>query len=426
MTRQTAHPADAFRLLFYRTDGGGNPLPPASPFLCHVEAVLNAAPENLPFQLNSLARFGDAEFCAQSLLGALFDSCVDHGVLPSDYTGEEISADGEFLLEYGCVLIKYLRSLPETAEYPEQIMPRAKQIFTALPEITDTASLGKTLCGCDPFAVKRVFTWKDGKFKAVEPASVKAIRKFFGFPGVRTAFDEHFRAFAAGDTNLPLIVNSLPGYGKTSMIVSYALAHSEVTVILPDPEALEAGWDKLISALAARSDHRFVLFFDDIDPRQVNWYSFRTNVGGAFAPPDNVMPVLAANYEFPPSILSRGRKISYPVFDEERCAEMIEDFLMSFGMKHPPRNIVSLMGAEYTEEFGQKKFTELSPRTLMRYLAVYEKDPRRRSQIVDLADGRMITRPDAELFYSFNINLMRALYGEEYIARLREEKLRNL
>ena len=40
--------------------------------------------------------------------------------------------------------------------------------------------------------------------------------------------------------------------------------------------------------------------------------------------------------------------------------------------------------------------------------------------------GQMITRPDAELFYSFNINLMRSLYGDEYIARLREEKLKAL
>ena len=62
----------------------------------------------------------------------------------------------------------------------------------------------------------------------------------------------------------------------------------------------------------------------------------------------------------------------------------------------------------------------------MRYLAVYEKDPRRRSQIVDLADGRMITRPDAQLFYEFNIELMRSLYGEEYIQRLLKERLRDL
>ena len=113
------------------------------------------------------------------------------------------------------------------------------------------------------------------------------------------------------------------------------------------------------------------------------------------------------------SILSRGRRVSFPVFDELRCSEMIEDFLISYGLKSAPRNLVSLIGADYCEEFGQKKFTELSPRTLMRYLAYYEGNQNKR-----------ITKPDAELFYEFNINLMRTLYGDEYIDKLREAELR--
>ena len=62
----------------------------------------------------------------------------------------------------------------------------------------------------------------------------------------------------------------------------------------------------------------------------------------------------------------------------------------------------------------------------MRYLAQFENDSRRRSQIVELASGTMITRPDGELFYEFNINLMRSLYGEEYIQNLLKERLREL
>jgi DNA-binding transcriptional ArsR family regulator len=308
----------------------------------------------------------------------------------------------------------------------QMLMPSAAELFDALPEFTGTAEAAAMIVNADPFRTHRVFSCHRGNFVPVEPSSVKPVEKFFGFPGVRLAFAEHFHNFAAGKTSLPLLINSLPGYGKTSMVISFALAEPDTVVILPDPDALEDGWNALISSLAARRDHRFVLFFDDIDPRNVNWYNFRTNVGGAFTPPGNIMPVLAANYEFPPSILSRGRRISYPVFDEERCMEMIEDFLCTFGMKTPPRNIVSLMGAEYTEEFGQKKFTELSPRTLMRHLKLYENDPRKRKQIVELSGGGMITRPDAELFYEFNIELMRSLYGEEYIQRLLKERLKSL
>ena len=415
--------ADSFRLLFYRTDRLGNPCPPDSSLLCHVEAFLRAeTPAARAFQLNALARFGGAE----KLLGELFDSAVEHHVLPRDCAGKTLSADAEFLLRHAVAVFAALRRVAGAGLPEGEILPSAAGLFDSLPETDSPAELGRMLAAADPFSVEKVFVFREGRFAPVQPSSRKDVRKFFGFPGVRTALGEHFREFAAGSSNLPLLVNSLPGYGKTSMIVSYALAQPGVTVILPDPGALERDWNRLVTALAGRTDHRFVLFFDDIDPRQVDWYSFRTNVGGAFTPPEHIMPVLAANYEFPPSILSRGRRISYPVFDEERCAEMIEDFLKSFGMKHPPRNIVALMGARYTEAFGQKKFTELSPRTLMRFLSVYEHDARKRSEIVDLASGQVITRPDGELFYEFNIELMRSLYGEEYIQRLLKERLKEL
>jgi len=138
------------------------------------------------------------------------------------------------------------------------------------------------------------------------------------------------------------------------------------------------------------------------------------------------MPVIAANYEFPANILSRGRKVSFPVFDEIRCLEMVEDFLASFGMRHAPRNLVNLIAAAYTEDFGQKKFTELSPRTLTRYLASYEHDMIKRKTMLDLSFGKMITKPDAQLFYEFNIDLMRSLYGDAYIERLLKERLKDL
>ena len=105
---------------------------------------------------------------------------------------------------------------------------------------------------------------------------------------------------------------------------------------------------------------------------------------------------------------------------------MIEDFLLDFGLKNPPTNLVNLIGADYTEEFGQKKFTELSPRTLMRYLNIYCRDQRKRRTMVEMAMGPLVTKPVGELFYEFNIELMRSLYGEEYIQRLLKEKLRSL
>ena len=426
--QQAIRAKEACRVLFYRHDEAGRLLAPRSGLLAVLSQLPEIPAEEGVLQLNTLAKKYDKESLSKELLGEIFDSCISFGVLPESFAGGVLTAEAEFLLKHGTVLLDFLRNyvncLPENVK--EQIFPRALTLFSAFPEKICSNDWEKLLSQADPFVNGRVFCFREKRFVPVEPSSIKPVDKFFGFPGVRRSFAEHFSDFGCGKSNLPLLVNSLPGYGKTSMVISFALAKSDAVVILADPEALEKNWHDMIDTLAARKDHRFVLFFDDIDPRQVNWYNFRTNVGGAFTTPENIMPVLTANYEFPPSILSRGRKISYPVFDEERCSEMIEDFLLSFGMKQPPRNIVSLMGAEYTEEFGQKRFTELSPRTLMRYLSQYENDRRKRSQMVDLAAGKMITKPDGELFYEFNINLMRSLYGEEYIQKLLKERLREL
>ncbi len=419
--------AFAFRLLFYRTGEEGLPLPPDDLFLRQSETLLDG--KDIAEKLNLLSRESSRNSFAENFSGKLFEAFAAAGILPPELDCASLSEDAEFLLKHAAVLIYALKSLTDdlTVMEKELLRPRAKELFDLLPAPAEgKEAVIKFLKNADPFRSSRVFSWHGGRFIPVSPSSVKSVEKFFGFPGVRLALQEHFSNFSKGTTSLPLLINSLPGYGKTSMVISFALSVPETVVILADQEALENSWHDLISTLARRKDHRFVLFFDDLDPRAVDWYTFRTNVGGAFTPPENIMPVLTANYEFPASILSRGRRISYPVFDEERCLEMIEDFLGTFGMKQPPRNIVSLMGAEYTEEFGQKKFTELSPRTLMRHLAVYEKDQRKRKQIVELSAGGMITRPDAELFYEFNIELMRSLYGEEYIQRLLKERLRSL
>ncbi len=312
----------------------------------------------------------------------------------------------------------------------EDIFPQARQLAAGLPAV-DTpktrAELAAAVVAADRFSDGSCFAFTGEKLVPAKPDSRKPTSKFFGFPGVRAILADHFRDFAAGISHVPLLIHSLPGYGKTSMTISFALETPGNIVVLAPPEALcGAEWKQLTALLAARKDKRIVLFFDDIEPDQVDWYAFRTHVGGAFSLPEHILPVLSSNYEFPANILSRGRAVTFPIFDELRCAEMIEDFLRDFGLKNPPERLVMLLGADYTEAFGQKKYTELSPRTLMRHLTVYHQSQSKRRQLAELAEGELITKPDPTLFYEFNINLMRHLYGDEYIARLREEKLRNL
>ena len=375
--------------------------------------------------LNSLSRELEDEKFDAVLEELIFSALVDLKVLPRELQSETWSENTTFLMEQAQRLLAGVGELGEVCK--EELFPRTAEQLRLVQAPADLPELAERLLLRDRFRRNRAFQFHNGKFLPVELTATKPIAEFYGFPSVRGQFESHFADFAAGKSNLPLLVNSLPGYGKTSMTVSHCAAHSELVLILPEPETLEHNWRELIAPLAARPDHKFVVFFDDIDPRVLDWYQFRTNVGGAFAPPDNVLLVIAANYEFPANILSRGRKVSFPIFDELRCMEMVEEFLnVKFNMKNPSRNLISLIAAGYTEDFGQKKFTELSPRSLIRYLKVYETDQIKRKTVVELSFGKMIFKPDAQLFYEFNIELMRSLYGEEFIQQLLRERLRDM
>jgi predicted AAA+ superfamily ATPase len=292
-----------------------------------------------------------------------------------------------------------------------------------IPE-TLLRSLAERAKSADVFNDSRAFRYIDGQFVAAELNSIRPVDQFFGYSEVRRLFQQHFASFAAGESNLPLLISSLPGLGKTHFTIAYTLVHPELTLILPEPELLGKSFEIILRKLAARKDRKFVIFFDDLDPEKIDWYYFRTNVGGSFSLPNNISLVLAANYDFPANISSRGRGVTFPMFDEIRCQEMVMDFLVSVGMKHCRNELVSVIAADYCEEFGQKKFAELSPRTLIRYLERYKTSPGKRKQMLDFSKKEIITRPDAQIFYDFNVKILRMLYGEEAIEALRQEKIR--
>lgn len=275
----------------------------------------------------------------------------------------------------------------------------------------------------DQFYQADAFRYINGQFYKTNLNCVKSIDKFYGFRSIRERFKKCFCDFARGEKNIPLLISSLPGLGKTQYTIAFVKSHDNLTLILPEPSALEAGLENLIAKLAKRPKHRFVLFFDDIDTNSVNWFHFRTHVGGCFALPQNVMLVIASNYEFPANISSRGIGLTYPMFDEVRCLEMISDYLADLGMKNPPNNLVSIIGADYVEEFGMKNFEELSPRTLARYLEIYDKSPDKRRKMLDLSRQDLVTKPDPQSFYDENLRLMKTLYGDEGLRKMREHVL---
>ena len=358
-----------------------------------------------------------------SLLGeTVFAALTSAGCMLAESAGEDPD-DREFLLQQAQRILHFPAMLAKVLA-GTVLRPAARKFLTENAFPADRAGMLAQLATCDPLAGGRAFQYHGGRFLPIELDGIRKVEDFFGFAGVRRIFQEQFRDFAAGKAPVPLLITSLPGHGKTQLTISHVLAHPELTLITADEAILTHSLPDLIAALRQRPDRRFVVFFDDLEPDRINWYDFRTCVGGAFSPPDHVMLAMASNFDFPPSIQSRGCGVHFPTFDDVRCQEMIEDFLIRSGFRRSNQNLVSLIATGYTEDFGQKKFSELSPRTLIRYLKLYQDNRQKRRDAVQLACGQVIPRPDSQLFYEFNIKLMRKLYGKEYIEEMLQERLR--
>ena len=275
----------------------------------------------------------------------------------------------------------------------------------------------------DPFAHGRIFRHMNGEFVPLTLPSIRSADEFYGYQSVRRMFQEHFKAFSEGRSNLPLLISSLPGLGKTQMSIAYSLSFPDITLIIPQPGDIAAGLEPLIAKLAAWPEHKFMLFFDDIDASKTDWFYFRTNIGGTFSLPENITLTIASNQRFPANISSRGRGCEFPMFDEIRCQEMILDFLSAKGLREPSKNLVAVIASDYVSEFGQKQFEELSPRTLVRYLDHYLSDPAKRRTLMDEANGEVVPQPDPQVFYEENVKLMRSIHGEDALDQFRQDAI---
>jgi|GEM_PF-506749 len=278
----------------------------------------------------------------------------------------------------------------------------------------------------DPFRSGSVFRYVGESFLPATLTGVRPVDKFYGYGSVKSLFAQHFTAFLHGDGNTPILINSLPGMGKTSLTIAHTLAYPELTLVLPEPEALGSGLPLLLRRLEQRRNRKFVVFFDDLEPAKIDWYYFRTHLGGSLGAPDNVMLALASNYTYPPNVCSRGREVDFPVFDVVTCSGMIEDYLHGLKMHAPNADLIAVIAADYQEAFGQKIYAELSPRSLVRYLESFDHDLRRRKRLLEMSKGIVITKPDPQMFYDFNVKLIRQFYGEAGLEELRERILGNL
>lgn len=398
-----------------------------------LHVMIDDTEDSIDFINEISRRCYDSSF-REILDGVIADAFNTSGFLTRFRNTEDLEESDEFLILHAERLRKDSSVIPEFIELLRSRAPAGAKLERLIPgsetlavdelKSDDIRSFLRDGGNVDPFAESRAHRYVDGEFLPIKLDYIRPVEDFFGYLGVRRNFEDHFDGFMRGEHNIPLLVSSLPGLGKTHFCIAYALQRPEITLILPDPKDLELGLQRLINKLAVRQGRRFVIFFDDIDPTVVDWYYFRTHIGGSIALPQNICLALASNYEFPANISSRGLGVTFPVFDELRCMEMIEEFLYSMGLKTPRENLIVAMAADYVEQFGQHHYEELSPRTLMRYLDIYKRDREKRRRMLETSSRDMVVKPDPQAFYLFNIKLMKAIHGPDIVNVLQEERLK--
>ena len=325
----------------------------------------------------------------------------------------------EMILQDGVSILKDYFALIKDSDKsgPDRIRPGVELFLTPgslaneakKSKITLAEKLRSKALEVDPFRTSRVFRFSNQEFISSDLISIRAVSDFFGYKNIRDLFYKYFSDFSLKGENFPLLISSLPGLGKTHFTIAYTLFFDDLTLILPEPGDLERPLETILSQLARRKNRKFVIFFDDVDTRKIDWYNFRTLVGGSFVLPDNISIVIASNYEFPANISSRGRGLTFPIFDEIACSEMVGDFLKHMGMKHPPESLIAVIAADYVEEFGQNAFEELSPRTLARYLEQYNNNAAKRAKMLAMSREDLIAQPDSQIFYEANLKVTERL-----------------
>lgn len=415
------------------------PVTADDPFLSALENALQTmaeSPSGAAVALNNLAAVAEKTKFRTMLDKALLKALINVSTPFQPHAFSEEGTDEAFFLDHAKRLADVLTDLfPNFVRsqngLADAVRPSVSRYITCHDSIFLKLKTPAILMEClklhnrtaDIFSGGRFFRHDNGSFIRIDQKDIRSVDAFYGYRSARQTFLEHFGAFAAGKSNLPLLISSLPGLGKTRMTISHSLHYPEIILILASPQDLSHGLEKLIRSLEKFPEHKFMVFFDDIDVPQMDWYDFRTQVGGAFTLPANISFTIAANQQFPANISSRGRGFLFPIFDEIRCQEMIEDFLISCGMRQPAPELISVIAADYVESFGQKFFEELSPRTLVRYLEVYRTDTERRKRMLESARHDVIPRPDPQVFYDENLKLMRAIYGDSIIDEMRNREL---
>jgi hypothetical protein len=154
--------------------------------------------------LNALCRELNDEMLDAVLEELIFSALVELKVLPAELQSEQWSENTAFLLEQAKRLLDGVGELAENCR--EELFPRSAELLQRVSAPADLKELAERLLLRDRFRRNRAFQFHNGRFVPVELTAAKPIAEFYGFPSVRAQYENHFADFAAGKSNLPLLV----------------------------------------------------------------------------------------------------------------------------------------------------------------------------------------------------------------------------
>ncbi len=383
------------------------------------------APDSIDY-MNRLADGSHGRPFAQCLQEAVWDAV--RGRWPLDEAGDALAQDPVLIhvLQHAARLFKRALAAPEAymrflAEHvpstPAGLAPRldprglgqfdARHTLEGVPiealTAEDLQGIKDSLKALDDFATGRTFR---AVGRAVIPCAVGDIRKlqdFYGYKAERRFFADHFSAFATGGKVDPLLLQGLPGVGKTHLTIAYALSRPEIILIHAEQEQLQDDLESIIDYLRRFHYRRFVLFFDDVDPERVEWSMFRHQVDGYLPYATNVAIVIASNYDFPARIRSRCLAHDFRPMDPDVCEEFVADYLFKHkGIRCEDETLlsglVSTIACDFVHEYRNGPLNELSPRSIARYFDMLDARPQRMKGLISKAGMGIIQLPDEDTF----------------------------
>jgi len=265
----------------------------------------------------------------------------------------------------------------------------------------------------DDFSGSRTFRAHGSTIRPFSLGEIRTHEDFYGYKIEKRFFETHMTAFAEGKKVQPLLVSGLPGLGKTHMTIASTLSFPDFTLVNAGLEEIERHIEAIMAALGRYHYRKFVLFFDDLDPRKVDWGSFRHQVDGYLPRPRNVLMVIASNTAFPARVLSRCHAMTFRPMACTICREMITDYLRKHRwMSQPYPNLVSTVSADYVNQYTNGPLNELTPRSMVRYFETLEPNRDKIRRLIRDSLEDMTHAPTEDPFVESNNRIIKMMEQE--------------